>query len=85
MTDLHDLETRKMLTAVLTLVKTQIQYVQNLHEALSVLFAALEKDLPNLRENQRAEMQKIRLNVSQQQQMREVERMLEELGKVQED
>lgn len=78
-----DPEIQEVLRSTLELLKTQMLYVRNLHEALSVLFSALEKDFPQLQENQRAEMAKIRENAGQQLQLHEADELLQRLGRVQ--
>jgi len=78
---MNEFENREILRATLELLKTQMLYVRNLHEALSVLFAALEKDVPQLEENQKAEMAKIRLNAEQQLQLHEADELIRRLEK----
>jgi hypothetical protein len=77
-----DIENRETLRAILELLKTQMIYVRNLHEALSVLFDALKKDHPQLEENQKAEMEKIRSNAAQQLQLDEADVLLQRLEKM---
>jgi len=78
-----ELENQEILHAVIELLKTQMLYVRNLHEALSVLCVALEKDFPQLQENQKVEMVKIRENAGQQLQLHEADELLQRLAKVQ--
>jgi len=78
---MNEVETKEVLRSTLELLKTQMLYVRNLHEALSVLYEALKKDHPQLEENQRAEMEKIRLNAGQQLQLHEADELLLRLAK----
>ena len=78
---MNEVETKEVLRSTLELLKTQMLYVRNLHEALSVLYEALKTDHPQLEENQRVEMAKIRLNAGQQLQLHEADELLLRLAK----
>jgi hypothetical protein len=79
MTDLENVET---LRAIVQLLKTQMLYVRNLHEALGVMYDALKTDHPELEANQKAEMEKIRVNAPQQVQIHEADELLLQLAKL---
>lgn len=80
---MDDLENREILAAILELLKTQMNYVRNLHEALGVLYDALKKDHPKLEENQTKEMEKLRANPWQTGQIAELDALLQRVGKFQ--
>ena len=74
-----EIENREILGAILELLKTQMNYVRNLHESLSVLYDALKNDHPKLEENQTKEMEKIRDNPWQTGQIDELDALLQRL------
>jgi hypothetical protein len=76
-----DPETRAVLQATLGHLKTQMNYVRNLHESLVLLVGALNKELPSLERTHRAEFQAVLVENSwQQSQIEQIDALLEELA-----
>ncbi len=80
---MDDLENREILAAILELLKTQMNYVRNLHEALGVLYDALKKDHPKLEENQTKRDGKASSESLQTGNIAELDALLQRVGKFQ--
>ena len=77
-----DSELRELLSATLEHLKTQMAYVQNLHEALAILTDAVMKKVPQLEQVHKSETEKIRENVWQQSQIADIDPLLQRLKDV---
>lgn len=76
-----DPETRAVLQATLEHLKTQMNYVRNLHESLVLLLGALKKELPEFERTHRTEFEKTVVgNPWQQSQLEQIDALLEELA-----
>ena len=75
-----DPETRAVLQATLELLKTQMTYVRNLHDAFGALYDSMVQVYPELEGSHRREMEKIRENPWQQSQLDAIDVLLRELA-----
>jgi hypothetical protein len=74
-----DTETREILRATLELLKTQMMYVRNLHDAFGALHDAVMRVDPRLEQFDKEEILKIRLNPVQQSQIDALDGLLKRL------
>ena len=77
---MNDLETQEILRAMLNLVKTQMLYVRNLHDAFGALHDAAMR-VPQMEQFDKEEMLKIRPNPVQQSQLDSIDELLRRLEK----
>jgi len=78
-----DLEYRQIIREALELLKTQMVYVRNLHDAFGALYDAVMRVDPRLKQFGEEEMLKIRPNDVQQSAIEEIDRLIQRLESVQ--
>jgi hypothetical protein len=75
-----DLENREILRTALELLKNQMLYVRNLHDAFGALEGAVARVDPQVRKYVREEMTAIRLNPVQQEHIDALDALLQRLA-----
>jgi hypothetical protein len=78
-----DLETRDILHEALELLKTQMVYVRNLHDAFGALHDAVMRVDPRLAQFDKEEMLKIRSNAVQDHALTQIDALLQRLERIQ--
>jgi hypothetical protein len=79
---MKELEMQEILRATLDLLKTQMLYVRNLHDAFGSLHDAAMR-VPQMKEFDHEEMLKIRPNPVQQSQLDSIDALLQRLARLQ--
>jgi hypothetical protein len=77
---MDDLENREILRTMLDLLKNQMIYVRNLHDAFGALEDAVARVDPQVKKYVQEEMKAIRLNPVQQEQLDVLDGLLQRLA-----